>query len=100
LSLDAARFAELLCGYCLAVQPEQYVLVRSSVAAGELLLELQREILERGAWPMLRVELPGQNAAFYAHAGEHHLDTAPKDALDEVKRMDATVSIQAPTEAF
>jgi aminopeptidase len=100
MGLDAARFAELLCGYCLAVQPEQYVLVRSSVAASELLLELQRAILERGAWPMLRVELPGQSAAFYAHARESHLDIAPKDAVDEVKRMDATVSIQAPTEAF
>ena len=100
MGLDAARFAELLCGYCLAVQPEQYVLVRSSVAASELLLELQRAILERDAWPMLRVELPGQSAAFYAHARESHLDIAPKDAVDEVKRMDATVSIQAPTEAF
>jgi len=100
VSLDPDRFAKLLCGYCLAVQPDEYVLVRSSVAADALLLAMQREILERDAWPMLRVELPGQTAAFYAHARERHLDNAPKDAVDEVKRMDALVSIQAPTEAL
>jgi aminopeptidase len=100
MGLDPARFADLLTGYCLDVRAGQQVLVRSSIAAQELLLELQRAILEREAWPLIRVELPGETAAFYAHAREAHLDGFPKLALDEVKRMDASLSIQAPTEAF
>jgi aminopeptidase len=100
LSIDAARFADLLAGYCLEVKAGQQVLVRASTAAEELLLELQRAILEREAWPLLRVELPGEQAAFFRHARDIHLDTKPKLAVDEVKRLDASLSIQAPTELF
>jgi aminopeptidase len=100
VSLDPDRFAELLTGYCLGVKEGQYVLVRSSTEATELLLELQRAILEREAWPVLRVDLPGEQAAFYEHARDVHLDTAPKNAVDDAKRVDASLSIQAPSEAF
>ena len=43
--LDAAPMADLLAGYCLEVEPRQRVVVRSSVLATPLLLELQRAIL-------------------------------------------------------
>jgi len=94
--LNAAAFADLLAGYCLDVQPRQQVLVRSTTLAAPLLVELQRAILEREAWPLLRVELPGQADGFYAHARDVHLDEAPKLALREAKECDATVGIQAP----
>ncbi|MCW2989848.1 MAG: aminopeptidase [Solirubrobacterales bacterium] len=100
MSVDAARFADLLTGYCLDVKAGQQVLVRSSTAAQELLLELQRAILEREAWPLLRIELPGETAAFYQHAKDVHLDEFPRLALDEAKRIDASLAIQAPAEAF
>jgi aminopeptidase len=94
--LDPAAFADLLAGYCLDVQPDQQVLVRSTTLAAPLLLELQRAILERDAWCFLRVELPGEAAAFYEHAREHHLDNYPPLAYEEAKRIQATVGIQAP----
>ncbi|MEO6495868.1 MAG: aminopeptidase [Solirubrobacteraceae bacterium] len=100
MSLDPAKFADLLTGYCLDVRAGQQVLVRSSTAAEALLLELQRAILEREAWPLMRVELPGETAGFYEHARDVHLDGFPRLALDEAKRLDASLSIQAPTEAF
>ena len=79
--LDPGAFAELLAGYCLEVQPGQQVLVRSTTLATPLLLELQRAILARDAWPHLRVELPGQGRVFYEHARDRHLDDAPDLAL-------------------
>jgi aminopeptidase len=94
--LDPAAFADLLAGYCLDVRPDQQVLVRSTTLAAPLLLELQRAILERDAWCFLRVELPGEAAAFYEHAREHHLDNYPPLAYEEAKRIQATVGIQAP----
>ena len=100
MTLDPARFADLLCGYCLDVRAEQTVLVRSTPAAQPLLLELQRAILERDAWPVLRVELPGEQRGFYEHARELHLDTKPKVAVDEAKRADAHLVVQAPTEVY
>ncbi|HYY05278.1 MAG TPA: aminopeptidase [Candidatus Limnocylindria bacterium] len=97
-ALDPAAHAELLAGYCLDVKPGQTVLVRSSTLAAPLLLEVQRAILERDAWPLLRVELPGQTPAFYAHARDRHLDDYPALALTEAKRIDCLLGIQAPAD--
>jgi aminopeptidase len=94
--IDAAAFARLLAGYCLDVRAGQQIVVRSSTLAAPLLLELQREILERGAWPLLRTELPGQTAGFYRHAREAHLDGHAGLALEEARKADASLAIQAP----
>jgi aminopeptidase len=94
--VDPAAFADLLAGYCLDVQPDQQVLVRSTTLATPLLLELQRAILARDAWCFLRVELPGEAAAFYRHARDHQLDNFPPLAYEEARRIHATVGIQAP----
>jgi aminopeptidase len=97
-ALDPAAHADLLAGYCLEVQPGQQVLVRSTTLAAPLLLEVQRAILERDAWPMLRVELPGQTPAYYAHARDRHLDDYPDLTLTEAKKIDRLLGIQAPAD--
>src|SRR5690242_16327018 len=93
---EARAFAELIAGYCLDVRKGQQVLVRSSTLAAPALLELHRSILEREAWPLLRIELPGQAEALYAHAAEWQLDDFPGLAMREARECDATVGIQAP----
>ena len=48
--------------------------------AAPLLLALQAEILGRGAWPLLRADLPGQGEGFWSAARDEHLDGfAPAD---------------------
>jgi aminopeptidase len=94
--IDPAAMARLLAGYCLEVQSGQQIVVRSSTLAAPLMLELQREILERDAWPLLRVELPGQTAGFFRHARDRHLDTYAGLAYEEAKKADASLAIQAP----
>jgi aminopeptidase len=94
--LDPAPFADLLAGYCLDVQAGEAVLVRSTTLAEPLLLELQRAILQRDAWPLLRVELPGQTRAFYEDARDRHLDDYPDLAHTEARKIDALLGIQAP----
>jgi len=96
MSLDPARFADLLVGYCLDVQAGEEVLVRSTTLAAPLLLELQRAILARDAWPLLRVELPGSTAAFHAHARDTHLDGFPAVSYAEARKAHCQLAIQAP----
>ncbi len=96
MPLDAARFADLLAGYCLDVQAGQEVVVRSTALAAPLLLECQRAILERDAWPLLRVELPGATAEFYRHARDRQLDRCSEVAFAEAKKAHAQLGIQAP----
>jgi aminopeptidase len=96
VSLDTARFAELLVGYCLDVQASEEVLVRSTTLAEPLLLELQRAILARDAWPLLRVELPDSTAAFHRHARDVHLDGFPEVSYAEAKKAHCQLAIAAP----
>ena len=96
MALDATRFADLLTGYCLDIQAGQEVVVRSTALAAPLVLECQRAILERDAWPLLRVELPGATAAFYRHAQDRHLDLFSEVAYGEAKKAHAQLGIQAP----
>jgi aminopeptidase len=96
VSVDAARFADLLTGYCLDVQPGQEVIVRSTTLAAPLLLECQRAILACDAWPLLRVELPGATAAFHRDARDRHLDSFSEVAYAEARKAHAQIGIQAP----
>ena len=93
---DPAAFAALLCDYCLEVAPGQQVVVRSTSLAAPLLLALQRAVLEREAWPHLRVALPEQEAGFWAAARDVHLDSFPPLDLAEASGVDAAITIQAP----
>jgi aminopeptidase len=92
---DPGAFAALLCDYCLDVDEREQVLVRSTTLAAPLLLALQGEILRRGAWPLLRVEVPGEASSFYANAREELLDEHAPLALTEAKKADKVLSIQA-----
>lgn len=96
--LDPAPFADLLAGYCLDIDEGEHVVIRSSAMATPLLLELQRAILERGAWPRFDTELPGQSRGFYAHAQDRHLDDFDDLAMAEAKTLTAVLGIQAPYE--
>jgi aminopeptidase len=93
---DPAAFAALLCDYCLEVQPGQQVVVRTTTLAAPLVLALQRAVLEREAWPLPRISLPGQEEEFWAAARDVHLDGfAPVDRA-EAEGTDAAVTIHAP----
>ena len=94
--MNPDAFAALLCDYCLEVRAGQQILVRSTTLASPLLLSLQRAILARDAWPLIRPSLPEQEAEFWAAARDSHLDTfAPAD-LAEAESADAFLRIDAP----
>jgi aminopeptidase len=93
---DPARFAALLAGYCLDVRAGQQVLVRSTTLAAPLLLALQREILEREAWPVLRTALPGQGEGYWAAARDVHLDELSPAERADTEGSDCLLTIQAP----
>jgi aminopeptidase len=94
--VDPARHAALLCDWCLGVSEGQQVLVRSTTAGEPLLLALHAAILDRGAWPLLRLELPGQPEQFFAHAGDRQLDELNPMARFEADSLDAYLTVSAP----
>ena len=96
MTLDPRAFARLLAGYCLDVRAGQQVVIASTTLAAPLLLALQREVLEREAWPLLRLELPGQAEDFWEAARAVHLDGHAPAALAEAVGTDASLRVHAP----
>jgi aminopeptidase len=92
-------FARLLADYCLEVAPGQQVQVSSTTLAEPLLLALQRELLERGAWPLLDISLPGQAEGHWAAVTDAAVDAFPSAELAFARELDASLRIQATDNA-
>jgi aminopeptidase len=60
------------------------------------MLALQREILLRGAWPILGVELPGADEQLYEHAQDAQLDEAPSALVALYDGIDSYLWVEAP----
>src|SRR3981081_4074697 len=94
--IDADAFAGLICDWCVEAKAGAQVIIGSPTRALPLLRGLHRAVLEREAWPLLRVAPPWLSADFYTHAGETHLDGYAPLELIEAENADAQISIMAP----
>jgi aminopeptidase len=94
--IDSDAFAALLCDWCLEVRPGHQVMVVAATLAEPLVLALHRAILDRDAWPLLRLSPPALTEDFYAHAREGHLDTHAPLALQELQGIDSWLRVDAP----
>ena len=107
LTPDPDAFAQLLCDWCLEVSPGQQVLVNSTTLAEPIVRAVHRAILERDAWPGIRMSPSSLGADFYRHATARHLDGfAPADlaelaaiALSQAAGLDGITPPLASTEA-
>ena len=94
--LDPDAFAALLCEWCLEVEEGQQVLVSSTTLAESIAYALHRALLERGAWPFVRLTPPGLQTDFYAHASDDQVDGFAPLELIEAEALDARIAIEAP----
>jgi aminopeptidase len=94
--IDADRFAGLLCDWCIDVREGDQVLIGAPLLAMALAQGLHRALLDRDAWPLVRLA-PGDLAEeFYRHASELHLDSFAPLELAEAQAADALIGISAP----
>jgi aminopeptidase len=94
---DPDAFANLICDWCLEVQPGQQVLVGAGAAGEAPMVAVHRALLERGAWPLLRLSPPGVQSGFYRFAREAQLDGFAPAELAEAQAVDAFLTIDSPT---
>ena len=94
--MNPDAYAALLCDWCLEAAEGQQVLVLSTTLAAPALRAIHAALLDRGAWPLMRIALPELGADFYEHARDRHLDQFPSVELEEVRNADAYLRIDAP----
>jgi aminopeptidase len=97
MKVDPEAFATLLCDWCLEVAPGQQVMVVTTTNAEPVTTALHAAILDRDAWPILRVNPAAVGAQFYRHARDRHLDAFAPVELAEVQSVDTVVAVDAPS---
>jgi len=94
--IDADAFAGLLCDWCLEPAEGDQILLSTTTLATPLVAALSRAVLQRGAWPLLRLTPPGVERDFYELASDAQLDAFAPLELAEAQAVDAALRIDAP----
>ena len=95
--IDPDAYARLLCDWCIEPRPGQQVLITTSTLAQDAALALHGALLDRGAWPLLRLSPPGLAADYHLRAQPQQLDSFPPIELAEMEAVDVAVRIDAPS---
>ncbi|TCJ15593.1 aminopeptidase [Rubrobacter taiwanensis] len=90
------KWAGLLTEYSLGVREGDQVLISGSVLAGPILKEVYAAVLDRGAYPIPQVTLPGMQEVFFRHARDRHYEKIAPAVRGLYERADAYVNILAP----
>ncbi len=93
-----SRWAILLVDYCLRVEPGETIAISSELEARPLIEACYREVVKRGAFPIVRVELPGLSEYFVENAAEPMLAHLSPVSIREAEVVDGRIRISAETD--
>ncbi len=93
---DPDAHAALLCDWCIGVQADDQVLVGMTFQAVPLVRAIHNALLERGAWPLIRLASGELAADFFRHARDAQIEGFAPIELAEVQEADAVIAITAP----
>jgi aminopeptidase len=95
--IDPDAFARLLCDWCVEAREGDQVLVGATLESMPLARAIYRALLERGAWPLIRLSPDELSEDFYRCAQAVHLDSFAPLELADVEGADALIAVQAPS---
>lgn len=87
------KAAKILVDWSTNIKKNEYVQIITEPAAKYLALEVYKRVLQKGAYPILKVSLPGQTHIYYKYASEEQLKKFPDIAMYEMKKTDAVIYI-------
>jgi aminopeptidase len=90
------RWAELLCDYCFEIKPNQTLLLQTTTEALPLVRAIHNALLEREAFPVLKLQYPEQLEDVYAHARDAQLEHLATAEIEQMRHVDAFLRIEAP----
>jgi aminopeptidase len=94
--LFLTRWAELLCDYCFEIKPNQTLLVQTTTEAIPIVRALHDALLEREAFPVLKLQYPEQLEDLYTHAKPAQLEHLARAEIEQMRHVDAFLRIEAP----
>jgi aminopeptidase len=94
--VNADAHAALLCDWCIDAGQGDQVLIGATLQSLPLMWALHGALLERGAWPLVRLSAQELAPEFYRRARASQLDAHAPLELTEAQESDAIITITAP----
>ncbi|MBR9705074.1 aminopeptidase [Candidatus Pacearchaeota archaeon] len=79
------KLAQLIVRYSLKVEPNTNVVISGGEEAREFILELYKEVLLRGAYPIVNVSLNGMSDFYFKYANSNQINKFPEHKMNLVK---------------
>lgn len=90
------QLAEILVGHSTRVKPEEVVLIASTELAQPLVERIYAQVLDRGAFPRLKLAFSTLQPLFFSLAGDWHLDTLLEIEELDYQKAAVLINIRAP----
>jgi len=87
------KLAQQTIRYSLDVKPDTNVIISGGIESQEFILELYKEIILQGAYPLVNISLSGMSDFYYKHASEKQLKKFPKLKMHQVKNAQYYIGI-------
>ncbi|MCO5226073.1 MAG: aminopeptidase [Thermomicrobiales bacterium] len=91
------KWAQVLVGYSVDVKPGQHVVVIGEVAAEELLVACAKEIIDRGAHPIMWPQVEGVTPYLLEHGSDEQLEWISPFSTYSYSEADVMIQIGAQT---
>jgi len=93
IDLRTQKLAKLIVDYSVKVKKGENVIISGSAEAQEFITALYKEVILRGAHPILRVSLPNLAPFFYKHASKEQIEKFPEHWDYTVKHAQKYIGI-------
>jgi aminopeptidase len=93
VDLRTRKLAQLAVRYCVGVKPNEHVMISGNQESLDFLIELYKEIILRGAYPVLKFGLPNVSDFFYKHAKDHQIKKFPDMLWENVQKCQRYIGI-------
>jgi aminopeptidase len=90
------ELAKILVDYSINVKKGEYIMLNGGVEAKDLIKEVYKFIIKKGAYPIVNVGLPGMSYIYFKNASMEQLKKFPEIMMYEVKKCQGYIGVGAP----
>jgi len=95
VDLRTRKLAQQIVRYSLKVKPGTKVIISGGEEAKDFVLELYKEVILKGAYPIVNIRLNGMSDFYYKHASDEQLKKFPDLSMHEVKNSQYYIGINS-----
>jgi aminopeptidase len=93
IDLRTKKLAKLVVNHSVFVKPEEKVVLSGSYESVPLLVEIYKELILKGAYPLVQVALPGTKEFYYKYANKKQLTLFPEEKMHLVKQAKKYIGV-------